>query len=434
MGDTPTREEQLLILKDGLLAQQTVYGAYRHFGKLVAAEIACQQEYFDHHVEAEATAGTEQGGADYAAERARLQIVQLQRLTAENARLFERHARDYSHWQLHNPAARAAPPDTMTTTGRGARCATCTERHSMVRLPCRMGAGVRSAVSFDSGTASPPRSEARLREAAGIQPQFRQGLTEFESMARETIQRTGALVRTRPMDYVGGAREAPWRHTPSDPSPAARPEATQSRVLESPVRAPSRTVRIQTPAPNEAPERQAGPDMDGRPAWPGMAGRPRPGEPGWPGPRPDYVPRPMSEQELARERLAALTEPTRATAATTRERQGNSRTTGLPQATAREIPRPPVTPCQSPVFATAADGGYLLPLAEARQASQRGEMQDLLAFIAQRHDALRNTGGPWPQAEVMQSELQKRVQAIGAQAARTARRLPASRTTVPDRW
>ena len=213
-------------------------------------------------------------------------------------------------------------------------------------------------------------------------------------MAREAIQRTGALVRTRPMDYTGRAREAPWRHTAAEPSPAARPAATpatQARVLESPVRAPTRTVRIHTPAPNEAPERPARPDMDGRPAWPGMAGRPRPGEPGWPGPRPDYVPRPMSEQELARERLAASTESTRATAATTRERQGNSRTTGLPQATAREIPRTPLTPCHSPVFATIAAGGYLLPLAEPLHSSQRGEMQDLLELIARRHVNLRNT-------------------------------------------
>ena len=41
-------------------------------------------------------------------------------------------------------------------------------------------------------------------------------------------------------------------------------------------------------------------------------------------------------------------------------------------------------------------------------------MQDLLELIARRHVNLRNTGGPWPQAEVRQRELQMRVQAIEA--------------------
>ena len=282
VGEIPNREEQLLILRDGLLAQQTVYGAYRQFAKLVAAEMACQQEYFDRHMSAEATTGTEQNGADYAADFARAQIEHLHRLTAENARLFERHARDYAHWQLQNPATRAAAPDTMTTNERSAKCAACSVRHSMVRLPCRMGPDVRRVVSFDSGTASPPRSEARLREAAGTQPQFRQGLAEFETAAREAIQRTGAFVRTRPMDYTGGAREAPRRHTAAEPSPTARLAATpetQARVRESPVRADRlRTVRMQTPIVH---------DMAGRPVWPGAEGRPRPGEPGWPGPPPN---------------------------------------------------------------------------------------------------------------------------------------------------
>ena len=41
-------------------------------------------------------------------------------------------------------------------------------------------------------------------------------------------------------------------------------------------------------------------------------------------------------------------------------------------------------------------------------------MQALLELIAQRHVNLRHTGGPWPQAEVVQRELQVRVQAMTA--------------------
>ena len=135
------------------------------------------------------------------------------------------------------------------------------------------------------------------RLAASTQQPPRQALAEFEAAARASFQGMGRLVRTgaQPTDYAGGAREAFWRHTTAAPSPAARPVATSvttARELWTLIRAPaSRTDRSCTPAPHEAPE---------RPAWPGMAGRPRPGEPGWPEPPPNYVPRPMSEQELAR--------------------------------------------------------------------------------------------------------------------------------------
>ncbi len=300
----------------------------------------------------------------------------------------------------------------MTKVERAARRAACTERHSMVRLPCRMGSGEWREFPFTSGTASPPRWAARMaaRLAASTQQPPRQALAEFEAAARASIQGMGRLVRTgaQPTDYAGGAREAPWRHTTATPSPAARPVATpvtSARVLETPVRAPAtRTVTIRTPPPHEATERTP---------WPGMAGRPAPGEPGWPGPPPNYVPQLMSEQELARERLAVLTETTRATAATPRDQQGTPRTTGLSQATAREIPRTPLTPCRSPVFANTG-AGYLLPLAEPLHSSQRGEMQALLELMAQRHVNLRHTGGPWPPAEVVQRELQIRVQAMTA--------------------
>ncbi len=224
------------------------------------------------------------------------------------------------------------------------------------------------------------------REAAVAQPQVRQALAEFEAAARASIQVVGRLVRAdaQPTDYVGGAR------------PVATP-VTSARVLETPVRAPAtRTVTIRTPTPHETTERTP---------WPGMARRPAPSEPGWLGSTTELCTAAVSEQELARERLAVSTETTRATAATTRDQQENPRTTGLSQATAREIPRTLLTPCRSPVFATIG-AGYLLPLAEPLHSSQRGEMQALLELMAQRHVNLRNTGGSWPPAEVVQRELQ----------------------------
>ena len=133
---------------------------------------------------------------------------------------------------------RAAPPDTMTEVERAARRAACTERHSMVRPPWRMGSGEWREVPFTSGTASPPRWAARMtaRLAASTQQPPRQALAEFEAAARASFQGMGRLVRTgaQPTDYAGGAREAFWRHTTAAPSPAARPVATpvtSARVL-----------------------------------------------------------------------------------------------------------------------------------------------------------------------------------------------------------
>ena len=42
-GGTPSREEQLQILNDGLLAQRTVYAAFREYGTLVVGEVTRQQ-------------------------------------------------------------------------------------------------------------------------------------------------------------------------------------------------------------------------------------------------------------------------------------------------------------------------------------------------------------------------------------------------------
>jgi hypothetical protein len=317
-GGTPSWEEHLRILNDGLLAQRTVYAAYRKYRTLVVGEVVRQQAFFEHHAQADATGGRERHGGDYAAHPAQIQTEQLQHLAVDNSRQFERYATDYREWRLQCPGRRAVPPDTMTQVDRAARCAACMERHSMVRLPCRMGPGGRCEVPFHSGTASPPRSAARMaaREAASTQQQPRQALAEFEAAARAAIQGVGRLVRTgaQRTDYAGGAPEAPQRHTTATPAPAARPVATPvapTRVPETPVRADAtRTVTIRTPTPHEA---------TGRMPWPGVARRPAPGEPGWPGPPPNYVPRPMSEHELARERLALLTETTRATTTTTRQ-------------------------------------------------------------------------------------------------------------------
>ncbi len=85
-------------------------------------------------------------------------------------------------------------------------------------------------------------------------------------------------------DYAGGTRAAPWRNTTA--TPAARPP------------------------------------------WPGMAGRPAPGEPGWPGPPPNYVPRPMSEAEIARERTALRTETSGEASVRHHERDGTQRPRG----------------------------------------------------------------------------------------------------------
>ena len=130
-GGTPGREEQLQILNDGLLAQRTVYAAYREYGTLVVGEVVRQQAFFEHHAQADATEGTEQQGRDYAAHRAQLQTDQLQHLAVENARQLERYETDYREWRLQCPGRRAAPPDTMTKVDRAARCAACTERHSV---------------------------------------------------------------------------------------------------------------------------------------------------------------------------------------------------------------------------------------------------------------------------------------------------------------
>jgi hypothetical protein len=210
---------------------------------------------------------------------------------------------DYREWC--EMGRRAAPPDTMTKVDRPARCAACEERHSMVRFPCRIGSDVRHEVPFTSGTASPPRAASRMaaRLATRTRQPPRQALAEFEAAARASIQGLGRLVRTgaQPADYAGGTHEAPQRHTAATPAAAARPVATPAatpRVPETPARADAtRTVTGRTPMQHEA---------AGRPPWPGMARRTAPGEPGWPGPPPSYVPRPVSESELARERLGLL--------------------------------------------------------------------------------------------------------------------------------
>ena len=54
---TPTGQEQMRALNDGLLAQRTLYAAYREYGYLVVAEIVRLNEYFRYHAQAEPTGG-----------------------------------------------------------------------------------------------------------------------------------------------------------------------------------------------------------------------------------------------------------------------------------------------------------------------------------------------------------------------------------------
>jgi hypothetical protein len=67
-GERPSANDQKLLLHNGLLAQQTVYAAFRECGALVAGELVRQQAFVDYHVDA---CGTEQEQREYAAHRSR---------------------------------------------------------------------------------------------------------------------------------------------------------------------------------------------------------------------------------------------------------------------------------------------------------------------------------------------------------------------------
>jgi hypothetical protein len=179
-----------------------------------------QRDFFERHARAAATGGTEQEQRDYAAQRAQIQADHLQAALKNNARIFEQYDMDYREWLLHSP-------DNLSNGERAApKCAGCGERHSILRLRCRMAPSGRRDLPFTSGTASPPRTASRVavRLAVHSEQPPRHALMKFEVAARASICSVGRLVRTgaQPTDYAGGALEAPQRYNAATPAATPR--------------------------------------------------------------------------------------------------------------------------------------------------------------------------------------------------------------------
>jgi hypothetical protein len=389
------------MVHNGLQVQYTLYVAHWNYGT--------QQNIVNASIDEASTLNAEEmANREHTAQLAALRVDSLAPLITSNTRNVERYRLDYIEMQMEAPEQRFAPPDYWDFAGlRHERCAGCTNRHSMIRIPCMGGAAGIRELPFPSNWTSPPRSPTRDRDRSAYRIR-RAELRPIETAAAKAfrmLRENGEI--TRRGETTPAANTTRRAATPAPTQAAAQVAASPSATTTGPMRdaaqlpsrrvaatmvprpdavvAPARighrTLRMHTGAPARTTTLPQQVEEVFEPVHRTLMQKPRlPGVVNWPPPppRPKYIVRPSRLPTAAdfEQQEHPLPLPTMQREAATREQQEVPRASGQFQAKASETLIVPKYVRPSPVTTTSYEP--LLPLAEDLRASERGAMQSLL--------------------------------------------------------